>query len=76
MMTAWGDMTLGAWLWMGVWVVALLVMVWLLVRGAERAPRPDDADEILRARYAHGDITQAEFEQARRVLRTEKETRP
>ena len=76
MMTAWGDMTLGAWLWMGVWVVALLVMVWLLVRGAERAPRPDDADAILRARYAHGDITQPEFEQARRVLRTEKETRP
>ncbi len=76
MMTAWGDMTLGAWLWMGVWVVALLGMVWLLVRGTEKGPRPDDADAILRARYAHGDITQAEFEQARRVLRTEKEIHP
>ncbi len=76
MMTAWGDMTLGAWLWMGVWIVALLVMVWLLVRGAERSARAEDPDAILRARYAHGDITQAEFEQARQVLRTDKETRP
>lgn len=76
MMSAWGDMTLRAWLWMGVWVVALLVMVWLLVRGGERPPGAEDPDTILRARYAHGDITQAEFEQARRVLRTEKETQP
>ena len=73
MMTAWGDMTAGAWLWMGVWVVALLVMVWVLVRGADRAPRTDDPDAILRARFARGEITQAEFEQARRVLRSEKE---
>ena len=76
MMTAWGDMTLGAWLWMGVWIVALLAMVWLLVRGGEHSARTDDADAILRARYAHGEITQAEFEQARRVLHTEKETHP
>ena len=76
MMTAWGDMTVGAWLWMGVWVVALLVMVWLLARGAERAPRTDDADAILRTRYAQGEISQAEFEQARQVLHTEKERHP
>ncbi len=76
MMTAWGDMTLGAWLWMGVWVVALLGMVWLLVRNGERSPMAEDPDAILRTRYAHGDITQAEYEQARRVLRTDKETRP
>jgi uncharacterized membrane protein len=76
MMTAWGDMTADAWLWMGVWVVALLVMVWLLVRGGERSSRTDDPDVILRARYARGEITQAEFEQAQRVLRTDKETRP
>ena len=75
MMTAWGDMTLGAWLWMGVWVVALLVMVWLLVRGTERAPRTDEPDAILRARFARGELTDVEYEQARRVLRSEKETR-
>ncbi|MGC8634880.1 MAG: SHOCT domain-containing protein [Candidatus Limnocylindrales bacterium] len=76
MLTAWGDMTLGAWLWMGVWIVALLVMVWLLVRGGERVARTDDPDAILRARFARGEISEAEFEEARRVLRTETEAHP
>ena len=75
MMTAWGDMTLGAWLWMGVWIIALLVMVWLLMRGTDRTSRADDPDAILRARFARGELTDVEYEQARRVLRMEKETR-
>ena len=76
MMTAWGDMTLGAWLWMGVWIIALLVMVWLLMRGGERSTWTDDPDAILRARFARGEITEVEFEQARRALRIEKELHP
>ena len=75
MMTSWGAMTLGAWLWMGVWVVALLAMVWLLVRG-DRAPRVEDPEAILRARFARGEISDLEYEQARRLLRGEKEAHP
>ena len=74
MMTSWGEMTLGAWLWMGVWIVALVAMVWLLVRGGDHPPRIEDADAILRARFARGEITEPEFEQARRLLRGEKES--
>ncbi len=72
MMTGWGDITLGAWLWMGIWILALLAMVWLLVRNSDTR-RGDDAERILRARFARGEITQAEFEQARRLLASEKQ---
>lgn len=61
-----------AWIWMLVWVGALLAMVWLLVRPADRSREPD-AMAILRARYARGELTEAEFDHARRVLRDERE---
>lgn len=59
---AWG-MTLGGGIWMVVWVGALLVMVWLLVAGGRRVER-DDPLEILRARYARGEINEGEFRHA------------
>ena len=67
-MTAWGDMALGGWLWMGVWIVGLLAMVWLLVRGTRERPTEQDALEILRARFARGEIGKDEFERARDLL--------
>ncbi len=76
MMTGWGEMTLGAWIWMGAWIVALLGMVWLLVRGSGDRRPADDPDAILRSRFARGEISQAEFEQALRLIRSEKESRP
>jgi putative membrane protein len=63
---AWG-MTLGGWVWMVVWIGALLVMVWLLVAGGHRVERDDPLD-ILRARYARGEINDAEFRHARDLL--------
>ena len=67
MMDGWG-VTLGGWIWMGVWIVALLGMVWLIVAGSRgRGPR-EDALEILRARFARGEISQEEFERARDAL--------
>ncbi len=75
MMTGWGEMTFGAWLWMGVWVVALLGLVWLLGRGGERGSA-SEPDAILRARFARGEISEAELEQALQVLRSDKETHP
>jgi uncharacterized membrane protein len=61
------TMGLEGWLWMGVWVLALVVMVWLLVREPRRNGR-DDALDTLRSRFARGEISQAEFEAARRLL--------
>lgn len=66
MMVGW-TMGLGGWLWMGLWIAALFVMVWLLVRVPRRDER-DDALATLRARLARGEISPEEFEQARRLL--------
>ena len=63
---AWG-MTLGGWIWMAVWVGALLVMVWLLVAGGRRVEHDDPLD-ILRARFARGEINEAEYRTARDLL--------
>ncbi len=69
MMADWG-MTLGGWIWMGVWIVALLVMIWLIVGGGRDRGPQDDPQEILRARFARGEISREEYEQARRLLET------
>jgi uncharacterized membrane protein len=61
------TMGLEAWLWMGVWVLALVAMVWLLVREPRRGRR-DEALDILRSRLARGEISRDEFEAARRLL--------
>jgi len=63
------GLTMGfeAWLWMGAWILALFVAVWLLVREPRRS-RHDDALDILRSRLARGEISRDEFEAARRLL--------
>jgi len=66
MMDGW-TMGIESWLWMGAWVLALVVMVWLLVREPHRSTH-DNALDLLRGRLARGEITPAEFEQARRLL--------
>lgn len=61
---------------MGVGLLVLIGLVVLLIWGvsALSAPRAtpgagdDDALAILRRRYARGEISQAEYEQARRAL--------
>ena len=63
-MMSWGA---EGWIWMVVWIVALVVMVWLVVRNPSHAVEAD-AIEILRARFARGEISQEEFEHARAVL--------
>jgi len=70
-MMGWGwGMDAGAWIWMLVWVSALVAMVWLIVRAERRAPA-DDPEAILRARFARGEINAEEFERARLVLHQE-----
>ena len=65
---AWGDMALGGWLWMAFWIVGLVAMVWLIVRGSNERPVEQDALDILGARFARGEISQDEYERARDVL--------
>ena len=67
----WG---LGGGLWMIVEVavgIALVVaIVWLItaaIPGRQRSAT-DDAVQILKARLARGEITEAEYEQARRLI--------
>lgn len=65
----WG-MGLGGWLWMILAVVLVVAVVWVLVTAVSGRDRSaaDDAAQILKARFARGEITQAEYEQARRLL--------
>jgi putative membrane protein len=63
----WG-MTIGGWIWMAVWVGALIVMVWLLVSAGNRRPKDDDPIEILRGRFARGEMSEEEFRHARDIL--------
>ena len=67
MMEPWG------WIWMLIWIAALLFMVWLIVRSPSKHSTAEDAMAILRARFARGEISQAEFEQARRALLADKQ---
>jgi uncharacterized membrane protein len=65
----WG-MGLGGWIPMVLGVVLIVVIVWVLVAAISGRDRPAaaDAGQILKARFARGEITQAEYEQARRLL--------
>ncbi len=65
----WG-MGLGGWLWMILAVILIVAVVWVLITalsGRERSAT-QDAAQILKVRFARGEITQAEYEQARRLL--------
>ena len=65
----WG-MGLAGWLWMILAVVLVVAVAVLLVAAIARRDRPaaDDAAQIVKARFARGEISQAEYEQARRLL--------
>ncbi|MCL4534218.1 MAG: SHOCT domain-containing protein [Chloroflexi bacterium] len=53
-----------------VWVLLIALVVWVLVRGLGGfgGTEPESPLELLKRRYARGEISQAEFEQARRDL--------
>jgi putative membrane protein len=70
----WGDM----W-WGGMWIYPLIILTVILIvvylifgRGGWRLPwyseRSDTASEILKQRYARGDISRDEFEQMKKDL--------
>ena len=72
MMAGW-DMSAAGWIWMLVWVAALLLMVWLVVRRPDQASSTEDPLANLRARFARGEIDQDAFERAKDVLLTDRQ---
>jgi len=75
------GMGYGGWLWgilmIAFWVAVIVGIIflirWLAVsaRGQERGvPREDDAMEILRRRFASGEINKEEFEEKKKALRS------
>lgn len=69
MMDGW-TMGLDGWLWMGAWIIALVVTVGLLVWTPRRDRDRDAPIDVLRSRLAHGEITPDEFQRARGLLGT------
>ena len=67
--SGWGNDG-GGWIWMILAVLLVVALVWLV--GVDRSRRDrsatDDAAATLRSRFAGGEITAEEYEQAQRVL--------
>ncbi len=69
----WGFMGIG-WL---IWLILLIVIIWGVVRIASagnrqpQTPRSEeDAMDILKKRYARGEITKEQFEEMKKDLRS------
>jgi uncharacterized membrane protein len=62
---AWVWMTLGLAFWIGV----ISLVVWAVTRTLRNDRPAATAEEILRRRYASGEIGESEFESTRRTLR-------
>jgi putative membrane protein len=66
----------GSWMWpvglliFGVFLIGVAVLVvWMVRQFADgQGPRPDLPEDILRRRFAAGEISQADYEQAKRTL--------
>jgi len=62
----------GGWFGMGFWWILVLVVVgvviWLGVRGSGQRPAGESAIDLLKRRYASGEINREEFEQKKRDL--------
>ena len=72
MMYGWDAAASGGWwmvAWMGILAIAVLGSVWLIVRRRRFAGTSRSAaDELLRERFARGELTADQFEDAKQRL--------
>lgn len=72
-MMGYGDMASYGWIWMtvgiGFWIGVVAFVVRAVTRTDQHHSVSAGADEILRRRYASGEINENDFESARRTLR-------
>lgn len=67
--SGWAWFAVGHVLWWLLIAVGIVVLLrWTLGVGRHRPRDADHAVDVLRERYARGEITQAEFEERKRVL--------
>ena len=70
------SMGLGGWLWMllalAVGIAIVLAFVWLVTAAlpGRQHSTTEESVQILKARFARGEISEQEYEQARRLLGT------
>jgi len=56
------------------WIPVLFLIFWLVIRfldAGNRRPRRDTPVDILRKRYARGEITTEEYQERKKVLESE-----
>ncbi len=64
----------GMWFGWIFWIVVIVLIIWLVVNQSNKnkqiyqPPQQDSAIEILKKRYAKGEITKEEFEQMKKDL--------
>lgn len=60
----------GGWLLMTLGVVLVVAVAWALASATPRrdGPAADDAARALKTRFARGEITESEYEQAKRLI--------
>lgn len=53
------------------WVAVILAIIWLYrqVRGEEKAPAAETPQDILKRRYASGEITKEEYSEMKKEIR-------
>jgi len=72
----WGWENGGGWLMMGIgmliWVAVIALVVWLVIRAVGQRPGPggsESAEDLLRHRYASGEIDAEEYQSRLETLR-------